>query len=142
MDWVTPRRPHEAAKSEAVNSEPLSYLTRIPVNSDAGSQYTSIAHTGRLADIGALPSVGTVATSFDNALAETVNGLFKTELLYNPAVLEGNGGHWQGLEDLEAAICAWVEWFNERRLHGELTYRTPAEVEASYYASHPHVAVA
>jgi len=111
-------------------------------HSDAGSQYTSIAHTERLADIGAAPSIGTVATSYDNALAETMNGLFKTELLRNPAALEANDGPWKGLTDLEVAICAWVEWFNERRLHGELTYCTPAEVESAYYASHPHAAVA
>lgn len=111
-------------------------------HSDAGSQYTSIAYTERLADIGAAPSIGTVGTSFDNALAETTNGLFKTELLRNPAALEANGGPWKGLTDLEVAICAWVEWFNERRLHGELTYCTPVEVEATYYASHPHTTAA
>ena len=67
-----------------------------------------------------------------------MNGLFKTELLRNPAVLEHNGGPWKGLTDLEVAICGWVEWFNERRLHGELTYRTPAEVEEAHYHRHPH----
>jgi len=117
-------------------------LTGLTCHSDAGSQYTSIAYTERLADIGADPSIGTVGTSFDNALAETVNGLFKTELLRNPAALERNGGPWKGLTDLEVAICAWVGWFNEQRLHGELTYCTPAEVEVAYYASHPHAAVA
>lgn len=55
------------------------------------------------------------------ALAETMNGLFKTELLRNPAALEANGGPWKGLTDLEVAICAWVQWFKERRLRGELT---------------------
>ncbi|MGH8987349.1 MAG: IS3 family transposase, partial [Acidimicrobiales bacterium] len=117
-------------------------LAGLICHSDAGSQYTSIAHTGRLADIGAAPSIGTVATSYDNALAETMNGLFKTELLRNLAVLESNGGPWKGLTDLEVAICAWVEWFNERRLHGELSYRTPAEVEAAYYDRLPHATAA
>ena len=117
-------------------------LTGLICHSDAGSQYTSIAHTERLDDIGAVPSIGTVATSYDNALAETVNAMFKTELLRNPAALEMNGGPWKGLTDLEAAIGAWVEWFNERRLHGELTYCTPTEVEAAYYASHARVDVA
>lgn len=117
-------------------------LAGLTCHSDAGAQYTSIAYTERLADIGAAPSIGTVATSYDNALAETMNGLFKAELLRNPAALQTNGGPWKGLTDLEVAICAWVEWFNERRLHGELTYCTPAEVEHAYYASHPHGAVA
>ena len=117
-------------------------LTGLVCHSDAGSQYTSIAYTERLTDIGAAPSIGTVATSYDNALAETLNGLFKTELYRNPAVLEAHGGHWQGLDDLEVAICAWVEWFNEQRLHGELSYCTPAEVEAAYYDRHPHASVA
>ncbi len=117
-------------------------LTGLVCHSDAGSQYTSIAYTERLTDIRAAPSIGTVATSYDNALAETLNGLFKTELYRNPAVLEAHGGHWQGLDDLEVAICAWVEWFNEQRLHGELSYCTPAEVEAAYYDRHPHASVA
>ncbi len=117
-------------------------LAGLICHSDAGSQYTSIAHTERLAEIGAAPSIGTVATSYDNALAETANGIFKTELLRNPAALEINGGPWKGLTDLAVAICAWVEWFNERRLHAELTYCTPAEAEADYYASHPHAEVA
>lgn len=117
-------------------------LAGLVCHSDAGSQYTSVAYTDRLEDIDAAPSIGTVATSYDNALAETMNGLFKTELLRNSAVLEGNGGPWKGLTDLEVAICAWVEWFNERRLHGELTYRTPAEVEAAHYDRHPHTTVA
>jgi putative transposase len=117
-------------------------LAGLVCHSDAGSQYTSIIYTERLTDIGAAPSIGTVATSYDNALAETMNGLFKTELLRNAAVLEGNGGPWKGLTDLEVAVCAWVEWFNERRLHGELTYCTPAEVEAAYYDLGSHATVA
>jgi len=101
-------------------------------HTDAGSQYTSIAYTERIADIGAAPSIGTVGDSFDNALAESVMGLFKTELHRNPAALADNGGHWRGLDDLEIATCAWVSWFNQERLHGELGDRTPEEVEAEY----------
>ncbi len=71
-----------------------------------------------------------------------MNGLFKTELLRNPAALESNGGPWKSLTDLEVAICAWVDWFNEQRLHGELTYRTPGEVETTYYDRRSHAAVA
>ena len=69
-----------------------------------------------------------------------MNGLFKTELLYNPAVLAAHGSSWKGLADLEAAISAWVEWFNERRIHAALSYRTPAEVELAYAQSQSHVA--
>ena len=111
-------------------------------HSDAGSQYTSIAYTERLSDIGAAPSIGTIGDSFDNALAETTNGLYKTELHRNPAVLADYGGHWKGLDDLEVATCSWVSWFNEERLHTELSDRTPAEVEADHYARLARASVA
>ena len=78
------------------------------------------------------PSIGTVADSYDNALAEAVNALFKTELHRNSAVLSRFGGHWKGLDDLEIATCEWVLWFNEERLHGELDHHTPSEVEEDY----------
>ena len=74
-----------------------------------------------------------MADSYDNALAEATNALFKTELHRNPATMAANGGQWKGLDNLEAATSAWVAWFNERRLHGALNDRTPAEVEAAYY---------
>ncbi len=73
-------------------------LDHLTIHTDAGSQYTSIAYTERLADVGAAPSIGTVGDSYDNAMAESVMGLFKTELHRNPAVLADNGGHWQGLD--------------------------------------------
>jgi putative transposase len=104
--------------------------------SDAGSQYTSLAYTDRLDEIDAAPSIGTVGDSFDNAMAESVIGLFKTELHRNPAALARNG-HWRGLDDLEIATCGWVSWFNEERFHGELDDRTPAEVEDNYYRHQP-----
>ncbi len=107
-------------------------LDQLICHTDAGSQYTSIAYTEQLADIGADPSIGTVGDSFDNAMAESVMGIFKTELHRNPAALADNGGHWRGLDDLEIATCAWVSWFNEERLHSELGDRTPAEFEAEY----------
>ena len=107
-------------------------LAGLICHSDAGGQYTAIAYTDRLAELGAAASIGTVADSFDNALAETTIGLFKAEMLRNPAVLADNGGPWRGLDDLEVATCAWVHWFNQERIHGELTDRTPAEVEAEY----------
>jgi putative transposase len=97
------------------------------------SQYTSITYTERLDDIGAAPSIGTIGDSFDNAMAESTIGLFKTELHRNSAALADNGGPWKGLDDLEIATCAWVSWFNIERLHGELQDRTPAEIEDAHY---------
>ncbi len=91
--------------------------------------------------MGAAPSIGTVGDSFDNAMAESVMGIFKTELHRNPAALAANGGPWRGLDDLEIATCGWVSWFNEERLHSELGDRTPDEVEAEYrHKSQPDAA--
>ena len=111
-------------------------INGVVCHSDAGSQYTAIAYTDRLAEIGAQPSIGTVADSYDNALAESAIGLFKTELHRNPAALATNGGHRKGLDDLEIATCGWVSWFNEERLHGQLDDHTPAEVEAAWHREH------
>ena len=66
-------------------------------------------------------------------MAESVIGLFKTELHRNPAALATNGGPWRGLDDLEIATCGWVSWFNNQRIHGELDDLTPAELEQGYY---------
>ena len=107
-------------------------LNGLICHTDAGYQYTSVACTDRIDELGVSASIGTVGDSYDNALAESVMGLFKTELHRNPAVLSDNGGHWKGLDDLEIATCAWVSWFNEERLHGELDDHTPAEIEAEY----------
>jgi putative transposase len=117
-------------------------LAGVICHSDAGSQYTSIAHTDRLEDIGAAPSIGTVGDSFDNAMAESVIGLYKTELHRNPAVLTRNGGHWTGVDDLEVETCGWVAWFNTERFHGELGDLTPAEVEEAYYRENPQALAA
>ncbi len=108
---------------------------------DESKQYTSIIYTERLDDVGAAPSIGTVGDSFDNAMAESVMGLFKTELHRNPAALTANGGPWKGLDDLETATCAWVSSFNEERLHSELDDQMPAEIEADYrHRSQPEAA--
>jgi putative transposase len=117
-------------------------LAGVICHSDAGSQYTSLAYTERLEDIGAAPSIGTVADSFDNAMAESVNALFKTELHRNPAVLARVGGHWKGLDDLEVETCGWVSWFNTERIHSELGNITPDEAEAAHYAANPQALVA
>jgi transposase InsO family protein len=104
-------------------------------------QYTSIAYTDRLNEVGAAPSIGTIGDSFDNAMAETTIGLFKTELHRNPAALAANGGPWRGLDDLETATCGWVSWFNEERIHGELDDLSPAELEDAYrHRSQPEAA--
>ena len=105
-------------------------MLRRPVES---GQYTSIAYTDRLDEIDAAPSIGTIGDSFDNAMAESVIGLFKTELHRNPAALATNGGPWRGLDDLEIATCGWVSWFNDQRVHGELDDLTPAEIEQAHY---------
>ena len=101
-------------------------------HTDAGSQYTSVLYTDRIDEVGAAPSIGTVGDSYDNAMAESVMGIFKTELHRNPAALATNGGPWRGLDDLEIATCGWVSWFNEERLHSELGDKTPEEFEAEY----------
>ena len=86
-------------------------------------QYTSILYTDRIDEVGAAPSIGTVGDSFDNAMAESVMGLFKTELHRNPAALAANGGPWKGLDDLEI-------FHNRQRRHSSLGMLTPIEFEA------------
>jgi putative transposase len=105
-------------------------LTGLRCHSDAGSQFTSIRYGERLAEIGAVPSIGTVGDSFDNALAETVNGYYKSELIYGPA----RTGPWKTIEDVELATLGWVHWHNTTRLHGYLDEVPPAEFEAMFYA--------
>ncbi len=94
-------------------------------HSDRGVQYLAIRYTERLAEAGAVPSVGSRGDSYDNALAESFNGLYKTELIRH-------AGPWRGLDDVEYATLEYVDWFNHRRLHGELGMVTPAEFEAAY----------
>ena len=86
-------------------------------------QYLAIRYTERLAEAGAVPSVGSRGDSYDNALAESFNGLYKAELIRHR-------GPWRGLEDVEYATLEYVDWFNHRRLHGELGMLPPAEFEA------------
>ena len=81
----------------------------------------------RLAELGAVPSVGSVGDSYDNALAETVNGLYKTELIRGPT-----GGPWRNVDDVELATLAWVHWHNTQRLHSHLGDTPPAEFEEAY----------
>jgi transposase InsO family protein len=96
-------------------------------HSDRGVQYVSIRYTERLADAGIEPSVGSVGDSYDNALAETVIGLFKTEVIRRR-------GPWRGIEAVEFAALEWVDWFNHRRLFEPIGNIPPVEAEARYYA--------
>ena len=94
-------------------------------HSDRGSQYLSIRYTERLAEAGAVTSVGSVGDSYDNALAETIIGLYKTELVRRR-------GPWKGLDQVEYATLEWVDWFNHRRLLEPIGYVPPAEFEAAF----------
>jgi len=96
-------------------------------HSDRGVQYVSIKYTERLADAGVEPSVGSVGDSYDNALAETINGLYKAEVIWRR-------GPWRSLEQVEFATLEWVDWFNNRRLLEPIGNIPPAEAEARYYA--------
>lgn len=96
-------------------------------HSDRGSQYLAIRYTERLADVGIEPSVGSRGDSYDNALAETIIGLFKTEVIHKD-------GPWRGVEAVEYATLEWVSWFNTQRLLEPLGYLPPAEYEAQYHA--------
>jgi putative transposase len=92
-------------------------------------QYTSIRFTERLDEIGARPSIGTVADSYDNALAETTNGLYKAECVYGPDA----AGGWDDVDQLELETLSWVHWFNHERLHSHCDDVPPAEFETAYY---------
>jgi len=95
-------------------------------HSDRGSQYVSIRYSERLAEAGIEPSVGSKGDSYDNALAETINGLYKAELIHRR-------GPWKTRESVELATLEWVAWFNHHRLMESLGYIPPAEAEANYY---------
>ena len=100
---------------------------RLVHHSDRGSQYLCIRYTERLAEAGIEPSVGSRGDSYDNAMAESVIGLFKTEVIHHQ-------GPWRGLEDVELATLEWVWWFNQHRLLEPIGYLPPAEYEQVYYS--------
>ncbi len=95
-------------------------------HSDRGTQYLAIRYTERLAEAGAVASVGSRGDSYDNAMAEALNSLFKAELVRNR-------GPWRNIDDLEVAVAEWVDWYNHRRLHGEIGLVPPAEYETTHY---------
>jgi transposase InsO family protein len=116
------------ALEQALHARQLEHHGGLIHHSDRGSQYVSIRYTERLAEAGIEPSVGSKGDSYDNALAETVNGLYKAELIHRR-------GPWKTKAAVELATLEWVAWFNAHRLHGALGYIPPAEAEANYYRS-------
>jgi putative transposase len=102
-------------------------------HSDRGSQYVSIRYSERLAEAGIEPSVGSTGDSYDNALAETINGLYKAEIIHRR-------GPWKTREAVELATLEWVSWFNKKRLLEPIGYIPPAEAEANYWRQHAPVA--
>ena len=101
-------------------------------HSDAGSQYTSIRFTEHLELEGIAPSIGSVGDAYDNALMESIIGLFKTEAITTTVF---HDGPYKTLADVEYAAAGWVDWYNHRRLHGSLDWLTPVEYEQDYYAA-------
>ena len=97
-------------------------------HADHGSNYLSLVYTDRIAELGAKPFTGTIGDSYDNAMAEAVNGLYKTELIRRR-------GPWRTVEQVELATLEYVWWWNNQRLHSELNYRTPIEAEQAFYAA-------
>lgn len=95
-------------------------------HSDRGSQYLSIRYTERLSDEGVAPSVGSKGDAYDNALAETIIGLFKTEVIRRR-------GPWRGIDAVEYAVLEWVDWFNNKRIFEPIGNIPPAEYEKAYY---------
>lgn len=99
-------------------------------HSDKGVQYVAVRYTQRLADAGAAASVGSTGDSYDNALAEAFNSLFKAELVRNK-------GPWCSIDDLEIAVAEYLDWYNHRRLHGEIGLLPPVEFEGDHYRANP-----
>lgn len=104
-------------------------------HSDRGVQYRAIRYTERLAEAEAVASVGSKGDSYDNAMAEAFNSLFKAECIRNP-MMRPKGG-WKSVGDVEIAVAEYADWFNHRRLHGEIGLVPPAEFESAFWATHP-----
>lgn len=110
-------------------------LAGVTHHSDHGSNYMSLVYSERVRELGAMPSTGTVGDSYDNALAETVNALYKAELIRRR-------GPWRTAREVELATLEYVWWWNHRRLHEGLGYQTPIETEENYYAMNGQPAIA
>jgi transposase InsO family protein len=108
-------------------------VTGLTHHSDRGVQYRAIRYTERLAEAEAVASVGSRGDSYDNAMAEALNALFKAECIRNP-VMRPKGG-WKSVSDVEIAVAEYVDWYNHRRLHGEIGLVPPAEFEANHWVA-------
>lgn len=132
VGWRVSRTAHTDfvldALEQALHQRRPEQRGRLVHHSDRGSQYVSIKYTERLAEAGIEPSVGSVGDSYDNALAETINGLYKAEVIHR-------SGPWKSFDVVEFATLKWVDWFNHRRLLGPIGNIPPAEMEANYYAN-------
>ena len=139
VGWRTSRTAHASfvldALEQALHDRRPTHRGRLVHHSDRGSQYLSIKYTERLAEAGIEPSVGSVGDSYDNALAETINGLYKAEVIHRR-------GPWRTMEAVEFATLKWVDWFNNRRLLEPIGNIPPAEAEERYYAMMAETAVA
>ena len=131
VGWRASRTAHTSfvldALEQAIQERRPSHRGGLVHHSDRRSQYVSIRYTERLAEAGIEPSVGSVGDSYDNALAETINGLYKAEVIHRR-------GPWRSFEAVEFATLEWVEWFNNRRLLEPIGNILPAEAEVRYYA--------
>jgi len=131
VGWRVSRTAHTSfvldALDQALHERRPLHRAGLVHHSDRGSQYVSIKYTERLAAAGIEPSVGSVGDSYDNALAETINGLYKAELIHRR-------GTWRSFEAVEFATLEWVDWFNHRRLLEPIGNIPPAEAEHRYYA--------
>ena len=131
VGWRTSRTPRTDfvldALEQALYERRPTHQGGLVHHSDRGSQYVSIRYTERLAEAGIEPSVGSVGDSYDNALAETINGLYKAEVIHK-------SGPWRNMEAVEMATLGLVDWFNNRRLLVPVGNIPPAEAEANYYA--------
>jgi putative transposase len=132
VGWRVSRTAHAGfvldALEQALHARRPAHQTGLVPHSDRGSQYLSIRYTERLAEAGIEPSVGSVGDSYDNALAETINGLYKAEVIHRR-------GPWRNFEAVEFATLTWVDWFNHRRLLEPIGNIPPAEAEERYYAT-------
>ena len=132
VGWRASRTAHTSfvldALEQALHDRRPAHRAGLVHHSDRGSQYVSIKYTERLAEAGIEPSVGSVGDSYDNALAETINGLYKAEVIHRR-------GPWKSFEAVEFATLEWVDWFNNRRLLEPIGNIPPAEAEAAYYAT-------
>jgi transposase InsO family protein len=131
VGWRVSRTAHASfvldALEQALHERRPTHRGGLVHHSDRGSQYVSIRYTERLAEAGIEPSVGSVGDSYDNALAETINGLYKAEVIHRR-------GPWRSFEAVEFATLTWVAWFNNRRLLEPIGNIPPAEAEERYYA--------